>query len=113
MEVMRAGRGKSRRAATGKKTAATAQSGGRMNIEVGWAATSAILDGEANAVRGGWDCIGRGKTLFVPSWMVADAAEALLLCRQQGLLTAKLNRMNPETAWIIYRLTLPRPEPVN
>jgi hypothetical protein len=84
-----------------------------MIAESGWAATSKILDGEANAVRGGWDCAGCGRTLFVASWMVADACEALLLCRQQGLLTAKLNRMNPEMAWIIYRLTLPRPEPVN
>lgn len=84
-----------------------------MTIESGWKATSAILDGEANAVRGGWNCIGCGRTLFVPAWMVCDAAEALLLCREQGLLTAKLNRMNPEMAWIIYRLTLPRPEPVN
>ena len=84
-----------------------------MTIESGWAATSAILDGEAQPVRGGWDCIGCGRTLFVPDWMAADAAEALLLCREQGLITAKMSRMDPEMAWIIYRLTLPRPELLN
>jgi hypothetical protein len=84
-----------------------------MIAESGWNATSAVLDGQAELVRGGWDCLGCGRTLFVPAWMVRGAAEALLLCRGQGLLTAKLNRMNPEMAWIIYRLTLPRPEPVN
>jgi len=42
-----------------------------MMIESGWNATSAVLDGEANAVRGGWECVGHGKTLFVPSWMAA------------------------------------------
>jgi hypothetical protein len=45
--------------------------------------------------------------------MAADAAEALLLCREQGLITAKMSRMDPEMAWIIYRLTLPRPELLN
>jgi hypothetical protein len=84
-----------------------------MVIESGWKATSEVLDGEVRPVRGGWDCIGCGRTLFVPAWMVRDGAEALLLCREQGLITAKFNRMRPEMAWIIYRLTLPRPEPLN
>jgi hypothetical protein len=81
--------------------------------EFGWKATSAILDGEANAVRGGWDCIGCGRTLFVPDWLAGDAASALLLCRQSGLVTKKLNAMDPARAWVVYLLTVPRPEPDN
>jgi hypothetical protein len=45
--------------------------------------------------------------------MAADGAEALLLCREQGLIMAKMSRMDPKMAWIVYRLTLPRPEPLN
>ncbi|MGD0567058.1 MAG: hypothetical protein ABSA78_01535 [Candidatus Sulfotelmatobacter sp.] len=75
--------------------------------------TSSVLDGEPNAGRGGWDCIGHGKTLFVPDWMASDAASALLLCREQGLITARMSRMDPEMAWVIYRLTLHRPGSAN
>jgi hypothetical protein len=84
-----------------------------MVIQVGWAARSAVLDGEANVVRGGWDCIGCGRSLFVPGWMAADPCEALVVCRGQGLLTVKLNRMDADRAWIVYRLEIPKPEPVN
>jgi hypothetical protein len=84
-----------------------------MIAESGWKATSSVLDGEATCVRGGWDCIGCGRTLFVPDWMVGDACGALVLCKLQGLLTAKMIKMDPVKAWIIYRLTLPRPEPIN
>jgi len=84
-----------------------------MIAESGWKATAPILDGEAEPVRGGWECVGCGRTLFVPDWMAIDAASALLLCRQSGLLTKKLTAMEPARAWIVYRLTLPRPEPIN
>jgi hypothetical protein len=90
-----------------------AAEGMTITIESGWKATSAFLDGEANAVRGGWDCIGCGRTLFVPYYMASDAAAALLLCRQSGLLTKKLNAMKPARAWVTYLLTPPRPEPLN
>lgn len=84
-----------------------------MKIESGWKATAPILDGEAEPVRGGWECVGCGRTLFVPACMASDVCEALVLCRGQGLLTAKMIKMNPERAWTIYRLTLPKQEPIN
>jgi hypothetical protein len=45
--------------------------------------------------------------------MASDAASALLLCREQGLITARMSRMDPEMAWVIYRLTLHRPGSAN
>ena len=67
-----------------------------MVIESGWKATSEVLDGEVRPVRGGWDCVGSGRTLFVPASMATDPTSALLLCRQGGLVTEKLNRMDPD-----------------
>ncbi|MGA2257661.1 MAG: hypothetical protein ABSG53_23620 [Thermoguttaceae bacterium] len=72
-----------------------------------------VLDGEVNRAPNGFDCIGCGKTLFVPYGVTTDVATALLLCRQSGLCAEKLNAMDPARAWIVYLLTLPRPELLN
>jgi hypothetical protein len=72
-----------------------------------------VLDGEVRPTCAGFDCVGSGKALFVPYHCCADPTHAMLLCRQSGLVTAKLNRMRPDRAWVVYLLTLPRPDPAN
>jgi hypothetical protein len=74
----------------------------------------AVLDGEVRPTGDGFDCVGSGKALFVPYHCCAtDPTHAMLLCRQSGLVTSKLNAMDPARAWVVYLLTPPRPEPVN
>jgi hypothetical protein len=72
-----------------------------------------VLDGEVRPASGGWDCVGSGKALYVPAHMASDPTSAMLLCRQSGLITRKLNAMDPARAWTAYLLTPPRPEPLN
>ena len=72
-----------------------------------------LLDGEAAERPDGWDCLGSERTLFVPYHITKDAAQALLLCKLRGLVTAKLNAMDREAAWAAYMLTVPTPELTN
>jgi hypothetical protein len=61
--------------------------------ESGWKATSGVLDGEAEFGRYGYNANTADRLLYVPHGKAADAAEAILLCRQQGIIRSKLDAM--------------------
>jgi hypothetical protein len=84
-----------------------------MTIEVGWAATSAILDGEAEFGRYGYDAITDDRVLHVPHGKAGDAAQAILICRRDGLLRSKLDSMSAEDAHYVYMTTLATATPEN
>jgi hypothetical protein len=72
-----------------------------------------VLNGEVRPTGSGYDCVGSGRALYVSYATTTDPTHAMLLCRQSGLVTSKLNAMDPARAWVVYLLTPPRPEPVN
>jgi hypothetical protein len=80
-----------------------------MNIEVGWAATSAILNGEAIARPDGYAASTDERVLFVSRARAGDAASAVWLCRQQGIIRSKLP-IQATAADILYATTLPVPQ---
>ncbi len=80
-----------------------------IKIESGWNATSAILDGEAIARPDGYAASTDERVLFVSHAKSADAAEAVWLCRQQGIIRSKLPTQ-ATAADILYATTLPVPE---
>jgi hypothetical protein len=84
-----------------------------MTIESGWAATSAILDGEAEFGRYGYDAITDDRILHVPHGKAGDAAQAILICRRDGLLRSKLARMSAEDAHYVYMTTITKRDPEN
>ena len=57
--------------------------------ESGWAATPAVLDGEADYGRYGYNASTADRVLYVLHGKATDAAEAVLLCRQQGIIRSK------------------------
>jgi hypothetical protein len=46
------------------------------------------------------------RQMFVPFSLTRDPAQALLLCRQQGLLRTKIEGMNREDAELLYNTTV-------
>jgi hypothetical protein len=58
--------------------------GGDMVIETGGRAIAELLDGEAEAASGGFDCVTSLRTLFVPFTITRDAATALAVCKQRA-----------------------------
>jgi hypothetical protein len=84
-----------------------------MISESGWAATSAILDGEAEFGRYGYSASTADRMLYVPHGKAGDAAEAILLCRQQGIIRRKLDAMEAGAANVVYSTTLATAIPQN
>jgi hypothetical protein len=84
-----------------------------MTIESGWAATSAVLDGEAEQTEFGFNAITDDRVLHVPHGKAGDAAEAVWLCRRQGLLRSKLAAMEPSLEAVVYHTTIAVREPLN
>lgn len=84
-----------------------------MQIESGWKSVSEVLDGECDCRRDGFDALTETRKLFVPYSVTACAEEALVVCKLRGLVKAKLDAMDWETAWTTYMLTLPTHEPQN
>jgi hypothetical protein len=72
-----------------------------------------VLDGECGVRATGYDCVGAKRVLFVPFNRTRCPVEALLVCRQQGLLAEKLDKLSPDDAWALYWMTLPTQEPQN
>lgn len=81
--------------------------------ESGWTATSAVLDGEAEFGRYGYNASTADRLLYVPHGKAADAAEAILLCRQQGIIRSKLDAMETGAANVVYATTLAMAIPRN
>jgi len=71
-----------------------------------------ILDGEAIARPDGYAAETDDRVLFVSHAKAGDAASAVWLCRQQGIIRSKLPTQ-ATAADILYATTLPRPEPQN
>jgi hypothetical protein len=65
-----------------------------------------VLDGEAERRLGGFDCSTAERQMFVPFSLTRDPATALAICRERGLLLAKLDRMTPLLAGVAYATTL-------
>jgi hypothetical protein len=65
-----------------------------------------LLDGEVQRGLGGFECATKARLLFVPYAMATDAAAALLLCRERGLLREKLAAMTPDAAHVLYGSTV-------
>lgn len=80
-------------------------------FQKGLATRATFWHGTATRKAGGWHAqtdVGEPREMFVPFSMAADdPVGALLLCREQGLLVDKLNRMSPELADVIYGTTIP------
>jgi hypothetical protein len=79
-----------------------------MTIESGWAATSDVLDGEAELGRYGYNASTADLILYVPHGKAGDAASAVWLCRQNGIIRSKLPTQ-ATAADILYATTLPVP----
>ena len=84
-----------------------------MTIEVGWAATSAILDGEAIVRPDGYAASTDDRVLFVRHAAAVDAAAAVWLCRKQGIVRSKLDKMSDEAANYTYSTTIAKRDPEN
>jgi len=78
-------------------------------IETGNRAIASVLDGEAVVGTYGYDALDQERRLHVPHYLAADAAEALVLCQQQGVILSKLANMTPEAAFYALATTLARP----
>jgi hypothetical protein len=72
-----------------------------------------LLDGEAEQTRGGFHCATKTRLLFVPYAMATDAAAALLICHERGLLKEKLEAMDRGAAQVLYEVTLAAALPEN
>ena len=72
-----------------------------------------LLNGEAESAADGFHCETKTRILFVPHTLAADAAAALLICRQSGLLKKKLDAMDCGAADVLYGLTLATALPEN
>jgi hypothetical protein len=84
-----------------------------MKIESGWAAVSAIVDGQCIPTPTGYDAETETRKLHVPYSLVTDAAAALVVCMTQGVIVVKLRRMVPEKAAVVYATTLATATPEN
>lgn len=65
-----------------------------------------LLDGEAIPHAGGFDAVTEHRAMWVPFTVTRDPAQALAICRERGLLLAKLNAMDPEAADMVYATTI-------
>jgi hypothetical protein len=65
-----------------------------------------LLDGEVERRPNGFDCWTASKMLFVPYSTTTDAAAALLLCRERGIVKQKLASMDRGAADVLYGITL-------
>lgn len=72
-----------------------------------------LLDGEVQRGLGGFDCATAQRVLFVSYATASDAAVALLLCRERGLLKEKLEVMDRGAALVLYDTTVPTSLPEN
>jgi hypothetical protein len=64
------------------------------------------LNGEAEAVRSGFNCETAERILYVPHSMAADEADALVITKAQGIVAEKLRNMDSESAAYVYATTL-------
>lgn len=69
-----------------------------------------LLDGEAEPTATGFNAETAERVLNIPYRVATDAACAILLCRQGGILREKLAAMNDVTAAFTYATTFPRSE---
>ena len=69
-----------------------------------------VLDGEAQRRLKGFDASTDERVLYVPYAKAMDAAQAILLCRQGGVLRDKLARMDDAIAAVVYATTLASPK---
>jgi hypothetical protein len=65
-----------------------------------------LLDGEVERRASGFDCATAERVLYIPFSLTRDPAQALLVCRQSGLLRAKLDAMDRDTAHLLYQTTV-------
>ena len=66
------------------------------------------LDGEVERTATGFNAATPTRRMFVPYDRTCDPAVALVICKAQGLVLAKLASMDDATAAITYALTFPR-----
>jgi hypothetical protein len=68
-----------------------------MIIESSWKDVASVLDGDQNAGVFGFraETFGEGRCMYIPYSTTRDMSSALLLCRERGLIAAKLNAMPP------------------
>jgi hypothetical protein len=92
-----------------EKNGAASRAEASMKIESGWNATSKVLDGEAIARPDGYAASTDERVLFVSHANAGDAAQAVWLCRQQGIIRRKLPTQ-ARAADILYATTLPVPQ---
>jgi hypothetical protein len=84
-----------------------------MSAESGWAATSRVLNGEAAVMPDGWAAETDDRVLFVRHAAAVDAAAAVWLCRKQGIVRSKLDKMSDEAANYTYSTTIAKRDPEN
>jgi hypothetical protein len=65
-----------------------------------------LLDGEADPVPNGFHCATAERRMFVPFVVRRCPAMALAICREHGLLHAKVEGMSREDADLLYNTTL-------
>ena len=80
-----------------------------MHVLEGAEAVRMVLDGECCRTPEGFHAGTVDRVLYVPFRQACDAAEAIILCRNQGLIKSKLDVMGPEMAACVYALTLAAP----
>jgi hypothetical protein len=73
----------------------------------------AVLDGEAEQTEFGFNAITDDRVLYVPHTATDDAAEAVRLCRNQGVVRKKLDKMSDEAANFVYSTTIAKRDPEN
>jgi hypothetical protein len=82
----------------------------RAHVLEGAQALRMILDGDVEHGVNGFNATTDDRILHVPYTKASDAACAILLCRQGGILRVKLAAMDDLTAALVYAITLPRNE---
>jgi hypothetical protein len=72
-----------------------------------------VLDGQVTRRAAGFAAESCDRVMFIPFETTCDAAVALVITKMQGLISAKLDKMEPEAADILYATTLPLPDSEN
>ena len=85
----------------------------RAHILEGSQALRMILDGDVEYGVNGFAVSTNERMLFVPHTKTADAAVAILLCRQGGIIREKLTAMDDAAAAFTYATTLAVPNVEN
>jgi hypothetical protein len=75
-------------------------------IETGHGAVRDVLDGEVVITKFGYDSLTQERRMHVPHTVARDAAEALAVCQQQGIVLAKMANMTQEAAFYVFATTL-------